>query len=95
MSNSFTKYVICCKLWLEFHKDSNLAGLLRYKLTDQVYYKLLQEFNLIEIRFNSLSNKESLDGQDLETIDKEVINYNDFFDIMSIINSVMEGQNEE
>jgi hypothetical protein len=91
MNDSFIKYVTCCKLWLEFHKDSNPAGLLRYKLTDKVYYKLLQEFNLISIRFNTLSNKELLDDNDFEIINNEVIKYNDFFDIMSIIKSVMEN----
>lgn len=91
MNDSFIKYVTCCKLWLEFHKDSNLASLLRYKLTDKVYYKLLQEFNLISIRFNTLSNKELLDDNDFEIINNEVIKYNDFFDIMSIIKSVMEN----
>ena len=89
MNKSIIKYVTCCKLWNEFHKIDNTSLLLRYKLTDIVYYKLLQSFCLINIRFNNFNSKKELTEKDIEMIEGEVIKFNDFFDIMSIINNTM------
>jgi hypothetical protein len=89
MNSNLVRYVTCCKLWLEFHKTDNTALLLRYKLTNVVYYELLCMFNLINIRYVSLSCKSELTINDYDLINEDLIKYNDFFDIMSIINGVM------
>lgn len=93
MNEAVIKYVTCCKLWIEFHKTDNTALLLRFKLTDTLYYKLLQDFYLINIRFNNFNNKGQLTQEDIDVIENEVVKYNDFFDIISIINTAMNSNN--
>ena len=93
MNESTIKYVTCCKLWNEFHKTDNTSLLLRYKLTDVIYYKLLQDFYLINIRFNNFNNKSQLTQEDIDVIEDEVIKFNDFFDIISVINTAMHNNN--
>ncbi len=89
MNNRHIQYVQCCKLWLEFHKDSNHSVLLIYKLTHKLYYQLLQEFNLIQVRYYELASKSLLTEEDLQLIDKELEKYSTFFESMMFVLQAM------